>query len=350
MFKLLKNSRPTRTDSGDHAAYIDFLYQILFGRNAEPVAIDTWTKYLSIEEYSYKDLFEHLWMSDEFQQKAEQNRYLQRPPMQNEAITHSTNANDLITDDYFKLLASILEKDRMKLFDISTVRTLVAQWRYRDLQAQENIVYHEGAQADVLPNTAEHNELSLRSSVGFDRGVVTTFPLRAVGWLLERIDEAKVLVVGARTENELFALLALGFKAENVTMIDLISCSPYFEVGDMHNLRFKDNTFDVVLLSHVLLYSSSPKKAAHELCRVAKSGALISYFDRAAQFDPPTAAPEHLYINSEPFSDCQGVLDTFSPYDGTVIFRLEPKPPYTELAARICVMFEVDKSRCGTSG
>lgn len=340
MLKILQAKKPNPEQ--EYSKFIDLLYRIFFGRDAEPVAIQTWSKFLD-DGHTYKDLFELLWTSAEFQQKVEQNTYFKRPPKPPENITSNTEVGDLITDQYFNELVSILEKERIHLFDVPKVRSLVAQWRYRDLDAANKIRFHQGSQEDVLPHTAEYNELSLRSSVGYDRGVCVIYPLRSIGWVTENVQNLKVLVIGARTEVELFALLATGFKPENISMIDLISYSPFVEIGDMHKLRFADDTFDIILLSHVLPYSSSPQKAAHELCRVAKHGGLVSYCDASAQFNPPNLAPAEIQVVSHPYASCQEVLDTFAPFNGHVIFRLEPKPPYSEFSGRVAVTFEVNK-------
>lgn len=346
---MLKILQPKATKPAqDNTAFINLLYQIMFGRDAEPIAQTTWSKFLE-DGHSYKDLFEHLWKSAEFQQKVEQNPYLKRPPQPAANLATSTAVDELINDQYFKSLMEVLETDRIQLFDVPAVRSLIAQWRYRDLDAANKMVYHDGPQSDVIDHTAVYNELSLRSSVGLDRGSAVIFPLRSIGWVTEKIASLKVLVIGARTENELFALLAAGFLAENITMIDLISYSPFVEIGDMHNLRFADDTFDIVLLSHVLPYSSAPKKAAHELCRVAKHGGLVSYCDASAQFNPPNLAPKEIQVVAQAYASCQEVLDTFSPYDGSVVFRLEPRPPYTELCARVALVFEIDKSKAKRS-
>jgi len=45
-----------------------------------------------------------------------------------------------------------------------------------------------------------------------------------------------------------------------------------FEIGDMHQLPFKDGTFDTVLLMHALTYTDKPEKVLSEASRVLRKG------------------------------------------------------------------------------
>ncbi len=37
----------------------------------------------------------------------------------------------------------------------------------------------------------------------------------------------------------------------NIRGLDLFSCSPRIDVGDMHDMRYADNSFDVIFLGWV---------------------------------------------------------------------------------------------------
>jgi len=95
-------------------------------------------------------------------------------------------------------------------------------------------------------------------------------PLHAV----ETLDEdSRILVVGPRTESDLLMLRALGFR--HVRGLDLISYSPWVDLGDMHRMPYADDTWDAVLLAWCLTYSREPHVVAREVVRVAKPGALV---------------------------------------------------------------------------
>lgn len=337
-------SQPSsQTRAAEHLAFLNFVYQLLFGRDAEPIAVEHWTKYLA-QGLPYKELFEALWKSEEFAEKVEQNRFVKRYSEPHPESVSDRRADQLIDDRALQRLVEELSTNRTQLFEIPTVRSLVSQWRYRDLNAAESIKFYDGEVPDVLPNTAAYNELSLRSSVGLDRGTAVIYPLRAISWIQKDIDKLKVLVVGARSEVELFALLAAGFQIQNITMVDLISYSPFVEIGDMHNLRFADDSFDLVLLAHVLSYSATRKKAAHELCRVTKPGGIVSFCEASAQLKVECTAPDEMHISAIKYSNCAEVIETFAPYVGDVIFKLEPREPYDVMSARVALTFVVQKN------
>src|SRR6266576_2376738 len=49
--------------------------------------------------------------------------------------------------------------------------------------------------------------------------------------------DSKILIIGPRNEDDILNLIGHGFKANNITGLDLISYSPLIEVGDMHDTR-----------------------------------------------------------------------------------------------------------------
>ena len=86
----------------------------------------------------------------------------------------------------------------------------------------------------------------------------------------------KVLTVGPRTEAEIFCLIASGFNKKNIEAVDLQSYSPLIKVGDLHDLKFADDSFDLIICGWTIAYSYNKNKAAKELIRVAKNSCIIS--------------------------------------------------------------------------
>lgn len=92
---------------------------------------------------------------------------------------------------------------------------------------------------------------------------------------LDYPSNAKVLTIGPRTEGEIFCLIGYGFKPSNIRGLDLISYSPFIDIGDMHNMPYAADSFDIVICSCVLVYSINPKLACKEILRVCKNDGLI---------------------------------------------------------------------------
>ena len=86
--------------------------------------------------------------------------------------------------------------------------------------------------------------------------------------------ESKFLIIGPRTENEIFFLFALGFL--NVKALDLISYSDLVTCGDMHSIPFPNESFDAIICGWALSYSTNPAKAMQEMLKKCKSGGPIS--------------------------------------------------------------------------
>ena len=79
------------------------------------------------------------------------------------------------------------------------------------------------------------------------------------------------LCLGARTGQEVKALINLGIKAIG---IDLVEFLPYTIKGDIHNLKYKESEFDLVftnIMDHVLY----PDKFCKEIQRICKNDGII---------------------------------------------------------------------------
>lgn len=88
-------------------------------------------------------------------------------------------------------------------------------------------------------------------------------------------NEAKVLIIGPRTEGDIYRARIFGFKKENISAIDLHSYSPNITLGDMHAIPYKDNSFDIIFSCWTLVYSDNNKKAVDEIIRVSRNNCLV---------------------------------------------------------------------------
>ena len=84
-------------------------------------------------------------------------------------------------------------------------------------------------------------------------------------------DKSNAICLGARTGQEVKALIDLGIKAIG---IDLVPFPPYTIEGDIHNLKALDSSFDFIF-TNIFDHSLFPEKFCNEMERVCKSGGII---------------------------------------------------------------------------
>jgi len=85
----------------------------------------------------------------------------------------------------------------------------------------------------------------------------------------------KILIIGARTEAEIFSLVRLGVPLKNIKSIDLFSTSKFIEYGDVCNLKFEKSSFDVVICGWVFEFVKNYSLAAKNIKNVAKKNSII---------------------------------------------------------------------------
>lgn len=84
--------------------------------------------------------------------------------------------------------------------------------------------------------------------------------------------ETKVLCIGSRYGIEVEAFKQLGYK--NIEAIDLYPRANFIIEADMHDLPFKDNSYNIIYTHHSLDHSLFPQKAVEEMYRVSKKNAI----------------------------------------------------------------------------
>ena len=90
------------------------------------------------------------------------------------------------------------------------------------------------------------------------------------------LPRARVLNIGARNEMELLLMRLYGFRARNITAVDLFSYSPLIQVMDMHALAFPDNAFDLTYCAYTLRYSDRLEHACREIVRCTRHGGFVA--------------------------------------------------------------------------
>ena len=85
-------------------------------------------------------------------------------------------------------------------------------------------------------------------------------------------DKTDALCLGSRTGQEVVALNNIGVK--NVIWIDLHEFKPYTIKGDIHNLEFENESFDLEF-TNILDHSLYPYKFAKEIYRTLKKDGIF---------------------------------------------------------------------------
>ncbi|NOS67696.1 MAG: methyltransferase domain-containing protein [Candidatus Peribacteraceae bacterium] len=160
-----------------------------------------------------------------------------------------------------------------QLLRVSVIRLFVAVVRYvwfvKVLRRLKTVSPSTG---DIGVNAVHHNLLGLQNLRGLavPRSHRLLYPLAA----LRFSKSSPILSIGPRSEGELLNFWGLGFR--NVRGLDLISYSPWIDLGDMHAMPYETDRFGAVIMGWVLAYSDNRKKAAQEAVRVTRPGGIIA--------------------------------------------------------------------------
>lgn len=166
------------------------------------------------------------------------------------------------------------------------------------------------------------------------RGITSDRPLRLIRPLsvIDGIDKAaaRVLSVGCRFETELLYLLGYGFRT--VRGLDLISYSPWVDVGNMHDMPYADDAWDVVVLGWVLSYSDAPERATREIVRVTRNGGIVgvavSYYPRLRLEDAERTG--RLVGTKERIQTVEEIMRLFDGHVDRVYFSHDASSPDVE--------------------
>lgn len=173
---------------------------------------------------------------------------------------------------------------------IDAVRNYYCWARYQFLK--KNMRTAPSPTSAVGEHTVDHNLIALESRAGFGMANRMSLLLYPIAAALRNRPDARVLIVGPRTEDDIFWAKSLGLR--NVRGLDLFSYSDMIDVGDMHSTDYPSGHFDAVILGWVVSYSVEPARLIAECKRIAKPGGYIGFgiesnpeHRRTGQFKPP---------------------------------------------------------------
>lgn len=240
----------------------------------------------------------------------------------------------------YKPSRSILSPGFFRAF---AMRPAIFELWYR-ARAFRRVAFGNGVQTlsefgEVVPRESMGRVTSYNRSRLWEFFRVRTEKLMAVLRCIDAVPrDARILVIGPRNEAEILLLSLYGFELRNITGVDLFSYSPLIQLGDMHDLEFPDDTFDVVYSAWTLAYSYDLKKACAEILRVAKPGAVV------ATGMSHTAVASDLDISPITQGGLSELLGLFAPHVAQVYWQESSPVPGTD-SAEISTIFQVTKSR-----
>lgn len=169
-----------------------------------------------------------------------------------------------------------------ELLGVRVIRAAVAAARwflFVKLMRHLRVLDSVGAAGEtVRHNLGGVRDFAQHRSLCLIRPLTSVISICRAGKAIERYDfpDERVLSIGPRSEGELLNLVAHGFRPGNIRGLDLISYSPWVDLGDMHAMPYVDNSWDAIICGWVLAYSDQKQVAVNEIVRVAKPGALVA--------------------------------------------------------------------------
>jgi len=160
-----------------------------------------------------------------------------------------------------------------ELLKIDFLRNGYCRFRYFLLKGRVRI--SEAYGESVGAYTIKHNMDALNEAAAFGMGNRMALLIYPIAAMLRNRKDAKVLIVGPRTEDDIFWARSLGLR--NTRGFDLFTYSVHIDIGDIHKTSFEDGYFDAVILGWVISYSCNPEIMVDECKRIVKPGGYIAF-------------------------------------------------------------------------
>jgi SAM-dependent methyltransferase len=168
---------------------------------------------------------------------------------------------------------SRIARIRDALLKVDKLRNVYCWFRYQ--LRKKNMRLLDTMTEGVGKHTVEHNMGALAGRAAFGMGNRMSILLYPLAAALRDTDNPRVLIVGPRTEDDLFLAKSLGMS--NVRGLDLFSYSEMIDIGDMHATSYPSASFDAVVLGWVISYSTAPERLEQECKRILKPGGYLAF-------------------------------------------------------------------------
>ncbi|MAZ46358.1 MAG: hypothetical protein CMM98_02125 [Rickettsiales bacterium] len=140
-------------------------------------------------------------------------------------------------------------------------------------------------------------------------------------------ERVKVLSIGPRSLGEILNIQSHGYEYKNISAIDLFSISSKINIGDIHNIPYEDDKFDVIFCGWVIAYSENKKLACSEIVRVLKPGGIFSI---GVSYSPITNEEQikkrgYLIGTKDRIINTQEIKDLFENSINQIYFETNPE-------------------------
>jgi SAM-dependent methyltransferase len=251
-----------------------------------------------------------------------------------------TNFQLSLGEQDIQIVNQCIAENPVILLQCSEIRNRIASARLKRFP-KDQIKKFDQLDPAVIENAVEHNLDMLLKDAALSRPEQLINVIRSNDSIIYRAPHLKVLSVGPRSESEIFNLLTVGFAPQNIRGLDLISYSPFIDLGDMHAMPYPDASFDVIILGWVLAYSKDDAKVAREVVRVARPGALIAV---GCEYNPRTSEELQqqgslLKTDYPRFHSTNDILKFFDGHVGEIVFRHDIRPEFKNNPGALMTVF-----------
>ncbi len=229
-----------------------------------------------------------------------------------------------------------------QLLQIDFIRNFICYARWIVLKRKLQTLNGAENDKNIYKETIKFNCIGLED-MGGSRTHQLIRPLVSIERIARKQNQLKILSVGPRNEAEIFNLWAYGFSLKNITGLDLISYSPYIKIGDMHQMFFKDESFDVVIAGWVLVYSQNPELVAKEMLRVSKNQAIIAVTASYNNTSPEAIIQRYGSLDTKRFDTLASIKQAFDGHIDFIYFQQDVDPLFVNDIASPILIFRVKK-------
>ena len=255
-----------------------------------------------------------------------------------------SRSNDLLSnlkieqDDIKKILSIIGSNRPEDIFSLDVARYVVGKRRFEDSKKVANLNVADDGQL-LWPDTIDLAKKGLSDFGSVARSSRLVRCLAAIDKVYLNSSKLSALSIGPRTEMELLSLVGHGFRPENVRGLDLLSYSPWIDVGNAHEMPYEDSSYDVIIAGWILVYSSNPEQMCNEIIRVSKNGAVIAI--GTTYWPPAKRAKEDPDRTNLHYPMVVDLLKMFDGFIDQVYVRHDP--PNINKEGRTILVFDVKK-------